>query len=916
MNELVLVTDIGSTSTKALLLQIAGDSFVPVESADEPTTVEKPHEDVRVGLFRAVDRIAGRARVPLRHGDRFLVPYYTTSSAGGGLQILVIALASWDTGVVARAVTCGAGGVVLDSFTIDDETPRVQKIQRMSTLSPDLVVMAGGYEDGAVAAVVNMAQLLALASPRPKYGPGRLPVVFCGNTRAGEFVKEALGDRFELHFTENIRPSGSEFNMRPAIAAVHGLFMNHVMQMAPGYRRVAEAAAVPVIPTPSGVERIMALYARERAGSLMLADMGGATTDVFSLVGQDIQRTVSANIGMSYSLSNILREAGSGMVMRHLPGADESDVRNRILQKTLFPTIPPTDHFGGTVEHACAAEGMRLAFRQHMDFSYRRARVGFLDRLRLTGACKFDQRFRTLDEKRSFSLSEFGTLIGAGGVLSHADPVRSAWILAQGFRPRGVTTLMVDSRFHSPHMGILSTIHPEMALEYYTASCLKPVCRVVTPLHGVKEGRSAMTVRGPEGEVTVAGGDFLFLRNGKGCRAGDWEEQDDIPLLVDCGTVESPGLPIDFQRTPVPVSSGAAAHSRSTVLDGPVEMEHTFDLPYPGEILVAQGERVAPGTLLGQNRLSPPMVYFIDLRGSQGYTGELSTHELLKNVTVLPGDVVSPGMTVSRRRTVHGIVSAVHDVKSPVRGMVTGVVPPGLICLREIQDYDGKPHVVPVTVPLGLKPKQINRVLRVRKGDFVLRGQSLAVGGSQVAIKSPTAGTVTDVSRLTGTVTVQYVTNPVRMESPVNGTVLSLIPERWVRVGFRGMRIEGVLGLGRNVHGVISTSYDEGALVMLENPVTSDDMRRAQESRAAALICPAIPAGLLAAYLGYEPGVILTGGEDLPFSILAVRGAGSVRFEAEAWQRLAALQGSHGAVFTTTRIRAGVERPWLLSEQQ
>ncbi len=122
MNGLILVTDIGSTTTKALLLDTAGGILTPVESCEEPTTVEKPHEDVAVGLFRAVDGLSRLSGVQLRDGGRFLVPFYATSSAGGGLQILVIALASRDTGTVARAVTCGAGGVVLDAFNIDDDT--------------------------------------------------------------------------------------------------------------------------------------------------------------------------------------------------------------------------------------------------------------------------------------------------------------------------------------------------------------------------------------------------------------------------------------------------------------------------------------------------------------------------------------------------------------------------------------------------------------------------------------------------------------------------------------------------------------------------------------------------------------------------------------------------------------------------
>lgn len=915
MNGLILVTDIGSTTTKALLLDTAGGILTPVESCEEPTTVEKPHEDVAVGLFRAVDGLSRLSGVQLRDGGRFLVPFYATSSAGGGLQILVIALASRDTGTVARAVTCGAGGVVLDAFNIDDDTPRVEKIQRMAGLSPDLVVLAGGYEDGALAAVVNMAQLLAQASPKPKYRAGTLPVVFCGNSKAGEFVREALGAGFRLYCTENIRPSGLELNLRPAVQMVQRLFMDHVMQMAPGYSSIAGAVSAPIVPTPSGVERILSLWCRETGKCALLADMGGATTDVFTAVAGGVARTVSANIGMSYSLSNILREAGLPGIMRHLPGVDPSPVRDRILEKTLFPTRPPGDDFGLRVEHSCAAEGMALACRQHLEFSYRRARVGFLDRLKLLGRCKFDQRFRTLDEKEGFSLSDFGTLIGAGGVLAHAPGRRAAWILAQGFFPRGVTTLMVDSPFHSPHMGVLSSSFPEMALGYYRSHCLKSVCRVVTPTGSLRPGRPGIGVRGPHVETMVLGGDFLYLEDGKGTSAGNWRETESIPMLVDCRTNPDQTLPVDFDKRPAEVLPVPAARERQARFSEPGEILHTFSLPYPGEILVGAGDTVEPGTLLGRNPLSPPMVYFLDVRTSGGYDDATPTGEILDGVLVAPGDVVNPGKQVFRRIVRHGLTREVHELKSPVRGLVTGIVPPGLVCLREIQHYDGKPHVVDVAGPLGIKPGHIHRFLKVKKGDFVLQGQALAAGERFPMVKSPSAGTITEVDRESGTVTVHYRTVPVDMRSPIHGVVSGVVPEHSVTLSFRGTVMEGVLGLGRDTYGVFSTEPAPGALVLRMGTMTPEDLRRAVDCGAAAVVSAGISGELVSGYLGEDPGVILTGGEDLPVSLMAVCGAGLRRFSGDTWRTLEGLPGRRGALFTTTRIRAGVERPRLFMEE-
>ncbi len=161
----------------------------------------------------------------------------------------------------------------------------------------------------------------------------KYPLVFCGNTAVRPYLNGILGDQFSITFADNIRPDGLHFNLKPAITEVHRLFMDHVMQMAPGYSRLSSMVSSPVIPTPAGVERILELYSRNIPGGVVMADMGGATTDIFSRVEGEFQRTVAANTGMSYSLSNILREAEPENVFRHIPGVGQGPGRNWVLGK-------------------------------------------------------------------------------------------------------------------------------------------------------------------------------------------------------------------------------------------------------------------------------------------------------------------------------------------------------------------------------------------------------------------------------------------------------------------------------------------------------------------------------------------------------------------------------------------------------
>lgn len=910
MIQRILVSDVGSTTTKLLLLELEEGKLRALGAEAVATTVEKPSEDVCIGFFAAVEKLSVKTGVKLTdEAGKLTVPFHTTSSAGGGLQILVVALASADSGTMANATAFSAGGVVLDSFAIDDETPRVEKIRRMKHLSPDLVIMAGGYEDGAIAGVVNMAQLIALSKPSPKYGSGKLPLVFCGNTKARPFIKGMLEELFSITYADNIRPDGLRFNLRPAIEEVHRLFMDHVMQMAPGYSKLSSMTTSPIIPTPAGVERILALYSKDIQGNVVMADMGGATTDIFSNVRGHFQRTVAANTGMSYSLSNIIREAEPENVFRHIPFIDQGTARNWIMSKTLFPTSIPQCDTSQAVEGAAAAEGIRLAWRHHLSISYRRAKVGCTERLRRLGKCKFEEAFRTVHGD-PFNISDISVIIGAGGIMAHSSIRRAAWMLVSGFRPKGFTLLLVDRHFQSPHMGVLSGKYPDEALNYYREECLVPVGRVYAPIR--KMGR--LKVETFEGTVTVESGGFLYLESSRGVSLPDVDvPDDDVPLIVDLRFGEET-LPLDFYNEPGLREESVEFPFADTPLPSRENISREFSLSYAGEIKVSVEDQVASGDILGENKLVPPRVFFVDVRGNVGYQREDVTDDMvMEHILVAPGERVSNGDRLFSFKTGSGLGSHTFAVDSPVRGMVTSVISPGLIIMREIQDYDGKPHFINVARLLGIKPKRITASLKVRRGEFVQRGQVIAVGEKLKNVKSPATGTVLDIDRKTGIVKVQYVLEPVQMLSPISGQVAGVIPGMSAVISSTGATVQGIAGFGGVRWGNLSVGEPEkDAVLLLQNPLSSMMIESAIEAEVSGIIAPSISGADLVSFLGEEPGVILTGDEDLPFSLILLRGIGNIPLEQDVYESLASYQGGNCAMFTTTRLRAGVERPLLL----
>ncbi len=914
MNNYLLVSDVGSTTTKLLLLEIRENDFIAVASVATSTTVERPKEDVCVGFLDGVAQLQKSSGIILLdENNELTVPYYTTSSAGGGLQILVVALASSDSGSIAKAVTFGAGGVVLDSFAIDDDLPRVEKIRRMKHLSPDLVLMAGGYDNGAIAGVVNMAQLVAFSKPKPKFGKKKLPLIFCGNPQVRPFILGMLGDLFNVSFTDNIRPDGLTFNLKPAIEETHKLFMDHVMQMAPGYSRLSEMTSFPILPTPAGVNQILKEYSKILKTNVILADMGGATTDIFSNIQGELQRTVAANTGMSYSISNIVKEAGIENIKAHIPTIQESTARDWILSKTLFPTIVPSDDTCEAVECAAAAEGMHLAWKHHLEIGYIRQRVGFTEKVRRLGKCKFDAAFRTNEDKK-FRLSSISVIIGAGGIMAHSSPRRAAWILTSGFHPKGLTTLMVDQHFHSPHAGILTTNYPSRSLKYYTEECLKTVCRVYSPLDKVRKLR----VKVDNSTRTVKSGGFLYLEQSKGVKiSGIALPQDDIPLLIDCRFGDEL-LPMDFLETPQEFSKPSEMPSSSLPENRIRQFSKEFNLAYKGEILVKEGNSVKAGDKLGVNRLIPPRIFFVDIRGHVGYSNEKVTNDLImSNVLVKVGEKVKVGQTVFEISIGNSFTGFSDSVLSPVRGIVDSIVYPGMIILKEIQDFDGKPSYINVARLLGVKPRQIGTYMKVLHRDFVEQGQVIAIGEKLKYIKSETTGTVLEVDRKTGIVTIQYVLEPTEVFSPMAGIVSEANRDMKVVLASKGVTLPGVAGFGQTAFGSLSDGEMlKGAIVLLRTPLTQALIDEAIDREIAGVIAPSISGVDLIEFLGAEPGVILTGTEDLPFSLLIVKGIGNHTLESVEYGQFSNFFGKNCVLFTTTRLRAGVERPYLFIQTE
>ncbi len=175
---------------------------------------------------------------------------------------------------------------------------------------------------------------------------------------------------FALTVVDNLRPVLERENLGPARDAIHDLFLEHVMAHAPGYDKLMQWTDAPIMPTPGAVGNILQTIAERQSINVVGVDIGGATTDVFSVFDGVFNRTVSANLGMSYSISNVCAEAGMPNILRWVPfEMDERELRNRVKNKMIRPTTIPQTLEALVFEQAVAREALRLAYVQHKEFA-------------------------------------------------------------------------------------------------------------------------------------------------------------------------------------------------------------------------------------------------------------------------------------------------------------------------------------------------------------------------------------------------------------------------------------------------------------------------------------------------------------------------------------------------------------------
>ncbi|MTI96876.1 MAG: MutL protein [Firmicutes bacterium] len=431
--ELFLLADVGSTYTKLLAVDPTGKI---VARASAYTTVQT---DVSEGFARARKEIERQSG----HSDFSVL---ACSSAAGGLTMVACGLVPELTGQAARLAVLGAGAKLLYvlGYRINPG-----ELERLNQVKPDMLLLAGGTDGGNRDILLNNADTLAK-------GLYPLPVIVAGNKDCAQEAADILASAgFPVSVAGNVMPELGELDIEPARESIRDLFLRHIVE-AKGMNKLSDLLAAPLMPTPAAVFQGGQLLAEDYP-ELLLVDVGGATTDVYTFGGLLLapgmvrrglkppreMRTVEADIGMRYSLASLVEQVDSNLFERSAAWRQELDLM------LASPDYLVSDR-GNEFEAALAAEAVRLAVGRH---------AGTLERVY--------SPMGHIDVLRGKDLRTIKTIVGVGGVLvnsSHPGQILQGALAPHPERLMPVDArLLLDSDYILAAAGLLASLAPEAA---------------------------------------------------------------------------------------------------------------------------------------------------------------------------------------------------------------------------------------------------------------------------------------------------------------------------------------------------------------------------------------------------------------------------------------------------------------------
>jgi hypothetical protein len=503
--ETLLAVDVGSVNTRASLFDIVDGRYRLVATGRAGSTAGPPLFDVSEGVRLAlehVQQVTGRRLVD--ESEALITPatgtgagvdaFVATASAGPRARTLLVGLMPGVSLDSARRLASSCYLEVTGELGSLDHRREEERLDAIVRARPDLVLLVGGTDGGAIRSIERMASLLELGlSLLP--GTEKPRVVFAGNQRLAATISERLGPSAEVTIAPNVRPTLEEedvASVRQKLSEVVQLVRSSRIS---GLDYLDQWSGGNLLNSADGFGRVIRYLSHvyDSGKGVLGIDLGASQTTIAAGFGGDLRLHVRTDLGLGASVTGVLRHGSAADIARWLPvQVPEPRIRDYVFNKALHPGSIPVQMEELHLEYALAREVLRMAMTS--------ARADW-----------------PVGRERGPILPAMEPIVISGGALSRAPrPGYAALAVLDAIQPVGVAGLILDPHSLTPALGVAAGILPLAAVQALDSGSFVSLGTVVAPVGQSRPGRPVLRLRldrenGPSTEGVLRYGQLTVL---------------------------------------------------------------------------------------------------------------------------------------------------------------------------------------------------------------------------------------------------------------------------------------------------------------------------------------------------------------------------------------------------------------------
>jgi len=493
----LLAVEVGEVNTRAVLFDIVEGRYRFLAVGTARTTATAPFNHIGEGILRAINDLEQVTdRELIGDDDRLIIPskmdgsgidmFAATISAGPPLRVIAVGLLDDISLASAQRLTSTTYAQVVETLGLNDRKKPEERLDAILSLRPDLIVVAGGTENGATNSVIRLFESIGLACSLMSVDQ-RPEVLFVGNQALIPEVEKKLGTLTKYYFAPNVRPGLEIEQISPAQHHMVDIYRSIQAARLPGVSDLNEWAGLRLMPTSSAFGRMIQFLSKvyDPGKGVLGIDLGASATTIAAAFDGELNLGVYPEYGLGRGISGLVENSQIEEIQRWIPMEVSPDyVRDYIFNKQIYPASLPVSAEDLAIEQALARQAIRKALSA--------AESGFSKKIGRSG---------------KGMLPWFEPIVATGSVLTKAPSVgHSLLTLLDAVQPTSITTFVLDQHNLAAALGAAAAINPYLSVQVLESSAFLSLATVISPIAKVRPGTPILRLR-----VTFESGDETSL---------------------------------------------------------------------------------------------------------------------------------------------------------------------------------------------------------------------------------------------------------------------------------------------------------------------------------------------------------------------------------------------------------------------